>query len=365
MRIHTTLSILALGALTACAAAPNPERSRQPAPWRPSAPAATSTGDAAAAEANPTRASEANASASAAATQADAKQAEGGGRATGAANAPAGTTPTEPVVARVAGESIYVSELLTQWLYLDSLRVLDQLRNLAMGRLVLIEAERLHVTLSPDSISKAYDTAVSEMESEIAKSEIGRKSPGLNLDRYVDRVLGLDPIRYRERLREDAVRALLGERTARAWLLTQEHCEIHVIVTSSEEDVKAAQKDLADGVSFEEVARKRSKDPSARDGGWITPIVKGDTPLGKLAFATSVGQVGGPVTDSGAWLLVRVDARPTPLVGDWAQIGPQVESSLAKRGVEALEVKQWHSAMLAKHEVDLQPFLDLVREPRR
>ena len=339
----------------ACAAAPNPKVPKDPAPWRP--PVATDA----------TKGGE-----SPKTTGAVAGEAPKGGAAApsnaSASNASAtttGDTKSEPIVAMVAGEPVYVSELLSQWLYLDSFRVLDQLRNLAMGRLVMVEAQRLRVTIAPDTASKAYDNAVEAMEAEIKKSDLGRKTPNLTLDKYVDRVLGLDPIRYREKLRDDALRACLGERVARAWLLQQEHAEIHVIVVNSEEDVKAAQKDLSDGVAFEEVARKRSKDPSSRDDGWITPIVKGDTPLGKLAFTTPIGAVGGPVCDGGAWLLVRVDARPEPLVGDWSKIGAAIEASLAKRTVDPLEVKQWHSAMLARYEVDLKPFLDLVREPQR
>jgi hypothetical protein len=177
--------------------------------------------------------------------------------------------------------------------------------------------------------------------------------------------MGLDPIRYRERLRDDSVRALLGERVTRAWMLQQEHAEIHVIVVSSEDDVKAAQQDLASGKSFEDVAKARSIDPSKKEGGAITPIVRGSTPLSKAAFETAIGQVGGPITDSGAWLLLRVDARPQPIEGDWSRIGPAIEESLKKRPVDPLEVKQWHAAMLERYEVDLKPFLDLVREPAR
>lgn len=353
-----------------CAAAPNPKPTNEPAPWH--APANSKPSEAHKAVAAEPDAVKSEALRSGAVTPDSAHAGTGALPDTNTSTVAAAkssvaapTTPEEPIVALVAGQPVYVSELLSQWMYLDNFRVLDQLRNLAMSRLVLAEATRLRVRIDPDSSSRAYDAAVAAIENEIKNSEIGRKSPTLTLDGYVDRVMGLDPIRYRERLREDALRSLLGERVTRAWMLQQEHAHIHVIVLGSEGDVELARNDLALGQSFEEVAAQRSIDPSKKDGGAITPIVKGNTPLSKLAFETPLGAVGGPVNDAGAWLLLRVDDRPKPLEGDWSRIGAAVEDSLKKRPVEPLEVKQWHAAMLERYEVDLQPFLDLVHEPHR
>lgn len=336
---------LALGLVAACAA-PNPAPTNQPATWRPA-----TKPEAGEPDSKPVASTENPAASPSSAAPAAASN--------------AASSTSEPIVARVAGQPVFVSELLEQWLYLDNFRVIEQIRNLAMSRIVVAEAKRLHVTLDPDTQSVAYEAAVSAIENEIANSEAGRKVKNLKLDTYVDRVMGLDPIRYRERLRDDATRALLGERVARAWLLQQEHAEIHVIVVGNEADVKAAEQDLAAGKSFEEVAKARSIDPSKDEGGRVTPITRGPTPLSKLAFDTETGAVGGPITDAGAWLLVRVDAKRAPLEGDWSRIGPLVERSLKERPVEPLEAKQWHVAMIERYPVDLDPFLDLVHEPSR
>src|SRR5205085_1005625 len=101
----------------------------------------------------------------------------------------------------------------------------------------------------------------------------------VTLDRYVEQYLGLDPRRYRERLRDDAMRSLLGERVVRAWLLQSEHAFLRVIVVRTEEDKKAVEAELAAGTSFEDTAKKLSKDASAADGGRIAPIVRGPTPI--------------------------------------------------------------------------------------
>jgi peptidyl-prolyl cis-trans isomerase C len=349
-------SALAFAVFAACAA-PNPRPSNEPAPWRP--PAETKAKPAVEPVATGKAAAPADSAPTKAAALTEDSAAAPGSAATKEAAAP------DIVVARVAGQPIYVSELLSQWLYLDNFRVRDQLVNLAMGRLVLAEASRLRVKIDADTASKAYEDAVAAIENEIQNSEFGHKTPNMTLDYYFDHVMGLDPIRYRERLRDDAMRALLGERVTRAWLLEQEHAELHVLVVSSEDDVKAAQKDLADGQSFEDVARKRSIDPSKKDGGALTPLVRSATPLSKAAFDVTIGAVAGPISSSGMWLLFRVDARPKPLEGDWARIGPAVEDSLKKRHVDQDELKQWHDAMKARYSVDLSPFLDLVHEPQR
>lgn len=340
--------------LAACTAAPNPRPTNEPAPWRP--PTSAKALDAQSAEkAKP------EAPAVKSADTAAVKSAVADTVPTASSSANGG----EALVARVGGEPVYVSELLTQWFYLENGRVRDQLGNLIMTRFVLAEANRLHVRIDPDEATQAYTAAVDAIENEIKSSSFAKKKPNLKLDEYVDAVLGLDPIRYRERLRDDALRSLLGQRVTRAWMLQQEHVDLHVIVVGNEEDLKAAQKDLADGIAFETVAKNRSIDPSKAEGGLITPIVKSNTSLSKLAFETPIGKVGGPVSDAGAWLLLRVDDRPAPVSGDWSTIGAAVEASLKKRPVEPLEVKQWHSAMVGRYEVDQNPFFDLVGEPRR
>jgi parvulin-like peptidyl-prolyl isomerase len=349
------LPVLTALLLTACAAS-NPAAPTQPAAWQPPPQPAKPAEPAA-----PPKAAEPATSAQSAVAPAPAAQDQAKPAAQGpAAPAPAATPPSgaEPIVATVAGKPVYVSELLAQWLYSDSLQVLEQLDNLAVGRLVVTEATRLGVRIQPELASAAYERGVQAIE-----KEIQGKRPGMTLDRYVDQFLGLDPIRYRERLRDDALRSLLGERVVRGWLLQNEHAFLRVIVVQSEEDAKAVQADLASGTAFPEVAEKRSKDESRKQGGRIAPIVKGDTPIGRVAFTTDVGKVGGPVQESGRWLFVLVEKRGLPLEGDWTVLGPAVEASLGEQRVDELELQQWKKSMRERYDVDLKPFLRLVGEP--
>jgi hypothetical protein len=350
--LKTISTCVLVTALTACAAS-NPERTSVPAPYKPPAkttPESTKPAEPAAAQ----------------------KPAEGGTTAPAAGTTNAASTgkpadtisqPTpdaDPIVLRVGGEPVFVSELLKQWLYSDNFRALDQVEDLIVSRIVYMEAQRLRVRIDRDEDLRMYDEAVKGIEAEIQK-----KSPGVSLDRYVERVMGLSASRYRDRLRQDTVRILLARRVTRAWLLQQEHVATHGIITDNEEDMKAVQKDLADGKTFEEVARARSVDKDSKnEGGRLTPIVDRNVPLGKLAFETEVGAIGGPIMVAGKWLILRVDSRTQPIEGDWAKIGAAVEESLKQRPVDEHEVQQWRRAMLDRYEVDTRPFYDLVDEPR-
>lgn len=344
--------------LLAACAAPNPVRSTTPSPWQPPkkeqapapvGPVADPNAPAQAAATSPTQ--------TPAASPAKSDPTSAPQTATVKSDA-----PNEPVIATVAGKPVYVSELLSQWMYSDSLRVLEELDKLAIGRLVVAEAQRLGVRLDPELATNAYERGIKALETEIHRDE---KRASMTLDRYVDRVLGLDPIRYRERVRDDALRSLLGERVVRGWILQNEHAFVRVIITDGEDEMKAAQADLAGGMSFEDVAKKRSADPSGKSGGRVAPILKSETPMSRAAFATEVGKVGGPISDRGKFLLLEVTDRTPPLQGDWSAVGPVVEKSIADQPVDALELQQWKNAMIQRYDVDLKPFLRLVGEPTR
>jgi parvulin-like peptidyl-prolyl isomerase len=262
------------------------------------------------------------------------------------------------IVANVAGKTIGVRELLAQWVHQKGVEALDQLDHLVLTYLVQEEARRLNVRIDPDRAEKAYDDAVAAIE-----KQIGEKRPGLKLDPWVDQMLGLDPLVYRAQLRADALNQLLAERVTRAFILESDRADVRVIVVKSEADLKAAQAALAGGEAFADVARRLSSDPSSKDGGRVPPVIHSETVMGKLAFETEVGQVGGPQYSQGAWLLILVEGRPKPLTGSWPDISAVVEKSLTERPIEELEFSQWKSTMLRRYPVDLSPFLKLAGQP--
>lgn len=352
--------------LFACGATPNPKRPDESGLWKlPTADAAPGTAsnkepskpEAAPAQPAATPDTNAKADASAAGT-ASAVAAASAAKAT-AERAPSGAQETEDlIVASVAGKTIGVRELLAQWVHQNGVEALEQLDHLVLTRLVQEEARRLNVRIEPEKAEQSYTQAVAAIEKKIAE-----KRPGITLDPWVDQMLGLDPLVYRSQLRADALNQLLAERVTRAFILESERSDIRVIVVKSEEKLKEAQAAIAAGEAFADVARRLSSDPSSKEGGRVPPVIRSDTVMGKLAFSTNVGEVGGPQYSQGAWLLVKVESRPQVLTGQWPEISAAVEKSLAERSIEELEFSQWKSTMLRRYPVDLSPFLKLAGQP--
>jgi len=356
------LSVLAV----ACATR-NPAPPSVPAAWQPPAVVAPTTTPSATVAANSVTPPAANAeSANGAAASADPAP----GAQNGTSVPPPVSTPPEArvvddvIVANVAGKPIFASELVAQWLYAGRSEARDQIDNLVLGRLVVAEATRLGVKIDPEMAEAAYTKGLEALEKQIQSSR--KAFEKISLDRYVDQFLGLDPKRYRERLRDDALRSLLGARVVRGWLLQSDHAFLSVIVVRSEEDKKTVETELAAGTSFAEVAKLRSKDASAAEGGRIAPIVRGNTPIASIAFATEPGKVGGPISEGGDFLFVRVEKRGAPLAGAWDVLGPAVETSIGeRRNVDQLELEQWRRAMRERYTIDLTPFLRLAGEAVR
>jgi len=344
------LTLLLLASGLACQnALPNPEPVKEPAAW-------ASEREKAALESVP--AEQARASEPSAVPVEVPK-----GPAQGAQQAPpapaATSTPAGPmVIARVAGEAIDVTELLKQWMHRDSYDLFQQVNRLVAARLVVLEAGRMGIVPDEAVVEQRYKSAVDEIEKSLQK-----KYPGITLDKFVDSVLGLDPLKYREVVRTDARRNWFAERCVRSFVLQSEHANVRLIAVKSEDELKQAQAELAAGTAFEEVAKKRSLDSSKDVGGRIAPVIKGDTPMGKLAFSTAVGAIGGPEYQQGAWLLIRVDSRPKPLEGGWKEIAAEVEKHLVTSAIDDIEYKQWEAAMQKRYQIDLSPILRICGEP--
>lgn len=364
--------VLALGA---CGAAPNPAPTEAPVAWQPEA---ARTAEAAApgsaqpnakpGATNSVAASNAAAATNTpAATRAQTPPTNAPAPSASAPNAardtarPASGAQAGLVIANVAGQPVDASELLAQWMHHASADARDELDHLVLTRLVAAEAQRLGLVIPPAEVERKYTESVAELEKDLQK-----RRPGIVLDQYVDQALGLDPYTYRERMRADALNQLLAERVARSHVLTSEHALLRLIVVKTEATLKQVQDALAAGEAFEDVARRLSTDPSAKDGGRVPPVLRVDTVMGKLAFSTPIGGVSDPLYTQGAWLLARVDARPKPLAGTtWSEIQAGVEASLAARGIEELEFSQWRSAMFQRYKIDVSPFMRLAGEPVR
>ncbi len=263
-------------------------------------------------------------------------------------------------VARIAGSSVDVREMLDQWLFTDSPAVHDALGELVVSRFTLAEASRLGMRIPDEQLELAYQRGLAALT-----AEVERVSPGVPVDQFLKDRRGVEPAWYRERLREQSARAMIAERAVRAWLLTTDHVIARAIVCQDRAQLEEVEAALEGGAEFALLAKELDQNPRGAGDGVLPPITRNESPLSRLAFVTPVGELGGPIEQGGSFLLLQVDARPEPIEGDWRAIGAQVERSLEERPVQELEFVDWEEAMFTRYEVDTTPFLELIGAPMR
>ncbi|MEZ6016823.1 MAG: peptidyl-prolyl cis-trans isomerase [Planctomycetota bacterium] len=258
------------------------------------------------------------------------------------------------VVATVAGTRVLLEDLLGAWLRRDGAGVRGLLDDLVLSRIVDLEAGRLGATLPAGLLARALDQRREALAAEAAKAGVS------NLETFIRTRIGMDPAQFFAGLERELRIDLLAPRAVRGWLLLSERAEVSVIAVSTPEARDRVQAKLAARQAFADVARELSEDPTRDEGGRMAPVVRGESTLAQLAFATPVGEVAGPIDERGRWLFLRVDARPRLEAGPWDRLGPVIEASLLARGIEDPEYWQWQQAMQALYEVDLEPFRALL-----
>jgi hypothetical protein len=262
-----------------------------------------------------------------------------------------------PVVAHVDGQDVDVAELIAAWMHADSAGVRDMLERLVSSRIVENEAARLGVVIDEQVITDEFIRTVADMERELQLSQ-----PGMSLDDWITRGLGLEPAPYRARLVEDVRRRLLAERIVRVFVYSQEWAEARVIVVETRGEADAVITRLEAGEPFPRLANETSLDPSGKYGGTMPPILRNDSAMARLAFGLEPGAVGGPIMEADRWMVMQLDALHAPLEGDWPEIEEAIETSLTERPIEDPEYWMWKVEMNRQHPVDFEPLLKLIGE---
>ena len=275
----------------------------------------------------------------------------------GAAGVDAPARSGVPEVARVAGQSIGVDELVEAWTRRESAVVRRYLDELVLERLVVAEATRLDLALEGAEVEAAARDVRARIEEQV------RRAGSTDLRAFLRREVGLDPDRYLEAAERSAVVELLAERCVRAFTLAQERREVSVILCDDREAADRVVAGLLQGEEFADLARAHSGDASGEQGGRIPAVLRTTSAISRLAFHTEVGQVGGPLEQGGRWLFVRVDGAPVPQAGPWPAVGRLVLASLEEEPISDPEYWQWKDAMVDRYEVDTDPLLRLIGEP--
>ncbi|MGH9810977.1 MAG: peptidylprolyl isomerase [Terriglobia bacterium] len=122
---------------------------------------------------------------------------------------------------------------------------------------------------------------------------------------------------------EDASKQITGEQ------------EVHArhILVETEDEAKAIEDELKKGADFAELAKKKSKDPGASDGGDLGFFTKDQMvpEFAEVAFKLDKGKISDPVKTQFGWHVIMVMDKRAKVIPPFEQVKPQIENYVAHK----------------------------------
>ncbi|HMK70372.1 MAG TPA: peptidylprolyl isomerase [Xanthobacteraceae bacterium] len=148
-----------------------------------------------------------------------------------------------------------------------------------------------------------------------------------------------------EALLQDAGRAALSDEAehkvyeeAVKQMANEEEVHARHILVATEDEAKAIVAELKKGADFAKLAKEKSKDPGAAEGGDLGYFTKDQMvpEFAEVAFKLDKGQISDPVKTQFGWHVIKVEdkrIRPTPT---FEQVKGQIDNYVAHRAQAAL-----------------------------
>ncbi len=135
--------------------------------------------------------------------------------------------------------------------------------------------------------------------------------------------------------------------------------EVHArhILVPTEDEAKTILAQLKGGADFATVAKEKSKDPGAADGGDLGYFTKGQMvpEFAEVAFKLDKGQLSDPVKTQFGWHIIKVEdkrIKPTPT---FDQVKGQIENYVAHRAQAQLVEKLRSAANIERLDKPMEP----------
>src|SRR6266481_1477789 len=111
--------------------------------------------------------------------------------------------------------------------------------------------------------------------------------------------------------------------------------EVHArhILVESEDEAKAVKAELDKGADFAELAKKKSKDPGASDGGDLGFFTKDQMvpEFSTVAFALEPGKISDPVKSQFGWHIIKVEEKRNRKAPEFEQVKAQIETYVTRK----------------------------------
>jgi peptidyl-prolyl cis-trans isomerase C len=111
--------------------------------------------------------------------------------------------------------------------------------------------------------------------------------------------------------------------------------EVHArhILVETEDEAKAIEAELKKGADFAELAKKKSKDPGASDGGDLGFFTKDQMvpEFSAVAFSLEPGKISDPVKTQFGWHIIKVEEKRARKAPDFDQVKSQIETYVTRK----------------------------------
>jgi peptidyl-prolyl cis-trans isomerase C len=111
--------------------------------------------------------------------------------------------------------------------------------------------------------------------------------------------------------------------------------EVHArhILVETEDEAKQVEEELKKGADFAELAKKKSKDPGASDGGDLGFFTKDQMvpEFSTVAFALEPGKISDPVKSQFGWHVIKVEEKRARKAPEFEQVKAQIETYVTRK----------------------------------
>src|SRR3984957_2124761 len=135
--------------------------------------------------------------------------------------------------------------------------------------------------------------------------------------------------------------------------------EVHArhILVETEDEAKAIEAELKKGADFAELAKKKSKDPGAADGGDLGFFTKDQMvpEFSTVAFALEPGKISDPVKSQFGWHVIKVEEKRNRKAPDFEQVKPQIETYVTRKAQAEYVAKLRETAKVERMDKPADP----------
>jgi len=146
---------------------------------------------------------------------------------------------------------------------------------------------------------------------------------------------------------EEASKQITGEQEVRAR---------HILV-ESEDEAKAIKAELDKGADFAELAKKKSKDPGASDGGDLGFFTKDQMvpEFSAVAFTLDAGKISDPVKSQFGWHIIKVEEKRSRQAPGFEQVKGQIETYVTRKAQADYVAKLREAAKVERMDKPAEP----------